>query len=147
MAAYVEFESRFGSDRRVADAKLRRSQMLGRQRQPKAQAMSLQLLNDVVRDFPGTPQAQLALQNKLRIETERRELRAVDPVSKQEGPAVIATLRTIIEQFPDTPQAMAASNRLATTLSSLNRHAEAAEVMETIGARGNTPAGLLVPSR
>lgn len=139
MAAYVEFESRFGTDRRVADAKLRRSQMLGRQRQPKAQAISLQLLNDVVRDFPGTPQAQLALQNKLRIETDRRELRAVDPVSRQDGPAVIVTLRTIIEQFPGTPQAMAASNRLAATLSSLNRHAEAAEVMETIGARGNTP--------
>lgn len=139
MAAYVEFESRFGADRRVADAKLRRSQMLGRQRQPKAQAMSLQLLNDVVRDFPGTPQAQLALQNKLRIETERRELRAVDPVSKQDGPAAIATLRTIIEQFPDTPQAMAASHRLALTLTSINRHAEAAQVMEAIGARGNTP--------
>ena len=62
MAAYVEFESRFGGDRRVADAKLRRAAILGRQqRQPKAQAMSLQLLNDVVRDFPGTPQAQLAL--------------------------------------------------------------------------------------
>ena len=54
MAAYVEFESRFGNDRRVADAKLRRAAILGRQqRQPKAQAMSLQLLNEVVRDYPG----------------------------------------------------------------------------------------------
>ena len=68
MAAYVEFESRFGNDRRVADAKMRRSAILGRQRQPKAQALSLQLLNEVVRDYPGSPQAQLALQTKLRIE-------------------------------------------------------------------------------
>jgi TolA-binding protein len=140
MAAYVEFESRFSADARVADAKLRRAAILGRQqRQPKAQAMSLQLLNDVARDFPGTPQAQLALQNKLRIETERRELRAVDPVTKQDGPAVIVTLRQIIEQFPDSPQAMAARNRLATTFSSLDRHAEAAAVLEDIGARGATP--------
>ena len=140
MAAYVEFESRFGADGRVADAKLRRAAILGRQqRQPKAQAMSLQLLNDVARDFPGTPQAQLALQNKLRIETERRELRAVDPVTKQDGPAVIVTLRQIIEQFPDSPQAMAARNRLATTFSSLDRHAQAAAVLEDIGARGPTP--------
>ena len=101
--------------------------------------MSLQLLNDVARDFPGTPQAQLALQNKLRIETERRELRAVDPVSKQDGPALVVTLRQIIEQFPDTPQAMAARNRLAMTFSSLNRHAEAAAMLEDIGARGATP--------
>ncbi len=140
MAAYVEFESRFGADGRVADAKLRRAAILARQqRQPKAQAMSLQLLNDVARDFPGTPQAQLALQNKLRIETERRELRAVDPVTKQDGPAVIVTLRQIIQQFPDSPQAMAARNRLATTFSSLDRHAEAAAVLEDIGARGATP--------
>ena len=89
--------------------------------------MSLQLLNEVARDFPGTPQAQLALQNKLRIETERRDLRAIDPVTKQEGPAVIVTLRTIIEQFPDSPQAMAARNRLAMTFSQMNRHAEAAK--------------------
>ena len=139
MAAYVEFESRFGNDRRAADAKLRRSAILGRQRQPKSQAMAWQLLNDVARDFPGTPQAQAALQNKLRIETDRRELRSIDPVTKQEGPAIIATLRTIIEQFPDSPQAMAARNRLVATFTQMNRHAEAADVMEELGARGNTP--------
>jgi TolA-binding protein len=140
MAAYVEFESRFGNDRRAADAKLRRSQILGRQqRNPKSTGDGVQLLNDVVRDFPSTPQAQAALQSKLRIETERRDLRSVDPVSKQEGPAVITTLRTIIEQFPDSPEAMAARNRLAMTFTQLNRHAEAAEVMEDLGARGNTP--------
>jgi TolA-binding protein len=142
MAAYVEFESRFASDRRVADAKLRRSAILGRQRQPKAQAMSLQLMGDVARDFPGTPQAQLALQNKLRIETDRRDLRSVDPVSKKEGPAAIVTLRTIIEQFPDSAQAMAARNRLAMTFTQLDRHAEAAEVLEDIGARGGGPPDL-----
>ena len=136
MAAYVEFESRFANDRRTADAKLRRSAILGRQRQPKAQAVSLQLLNDVVRDYPGTPQAQLALQTKLRIEVDRKDLRAIDPVTKQEGPAIIATLRTIIEQFPDAPQALVARNRLAMTLTQYNRHAEAAAVLEELAAKG-----------
>ena len=140
MAAYVEFESRFGNDRRAADAKLRRSQILGRQRQPKAQATSLQLLNDVVRDFPGTPQAQMALQTKLRIETERKELRAIDPVTRQDGPAIIATLRTIIEQFPDEPQAFAARNRLANMLTQMNRHAEAALALEDLATHGGNPA-------
>jgi serine/threonine protein kinase/tetratricopeptide (TPR) repeat protein len=139
MAAYVEFESRFGSDRRTADAKLRRAAILGRQRQPKAQAMSMQLLNDVVRDFPGTPQSQLALQNKLRIENDRKDLRGIDPVTKLEVPALVVTLRTIIEQFPDSPQAMAARNRLAMTLSQMNRHAEAATVLEELGALGDNP--------
>jgi TolA-binding protein len=139
MAAYVEFESRFGTDRRVADAKLRRSNILARQRQPKPQALSLQLLNEVVRDFPGSPQAQAALQNKLRVETERKELRGIDPVTKQEVPAVIATMRTIIEQFPDAPQSLAVRNRLAMTLSQMNRHQEAAQVLEDLGARGGNP--------
>jgi TolA-binding protein len=136
MAAYVEFESRFGNDRRTADAKLRRSAILGRQRQPKAQALSLQLLNDVVRDYPGTPQAQVALQTKVRIEGDRKDLRAIDPVTKQDGPAIIATLRTIIVQFPDAPQALAARNRLAMTLTQNNRYAEAAEVLEELADKG-----------
>jgi len=136
MAAYVEFEQRFGNDRRVADAKIRRSAILGRQRQPKAQALSLQLLNDVARDYPGSPQAQLALQTKLRIEADRKDLRAIDPVSKQEGPAVIATLRTIIEQFPDSPSALVARNRLALALSQLNRHQDAVDVLEELAAKG-----------
>jgi len=139
MAAYIEFESRFDKDSRVADAKLRRSAILGRQRQPKAQALSLQLLNDVVRDFPGTPQAQQALQNKLRIEIDRKELRAIDPVTKVDGPAAIATLRTYILQFPDGAESMVARNRLAMMLTQLNRHAEAAQVLEDLGARGGNP--------
>ena len=133
---HVEFESRFGNDRRAADAKIRRAAILGRQRQPKAQALSLQLLNDVVRDYPGSPQAQIALQTKLRIELDRKDLRAIDPVSKQEGPAVIATLRTIVEQFPDSPSALVARNRLAQALTQLNRHQEAVDVLEELAAKG-----------
>jgi outer membrane protein assembly factor BamD (BamD/ComL family) len=139
MAAYVEFESRFGSDRRIADAKLRRSTILARNRQPKAQAMSMQLLNEVARDFPGTPQSQLALQTKMKIETDRRDLRVMDPVLKVEVPAVVVTLRQMIEQFPDSPQAMAARNRLAMTFAQMNRHAEAAAVLEEMGAKGDNP--------
>ena len=142
MAAYVEFESRYGSDRRTADAKLRRAAILGRQRQPKPQALALQLLNDVVRDFPSTPQAQVALQNKLRIENERRDLRGVDPVTKADVPAQIVTLRTIIEQFPESPEATAARNRLATLFTQMDRHADAAQVLEDLGARGGNPAEL-----
>jgi serine/threonine protein kinase/TolA-binding protein len=139
MAAYIEFESRFSKDSRVADAKLHRSAILARQRQAKSQELSLQLLNDVVRDFPGTPQAQQALQTKLRIETDRRELRAIDPVTKQLGPAALATLRTFLIQFPDGPEAMVARNRLAMMLSQMNRHAEAAQVLEDMGAHGDNP--------
>jgi len=139
MAAYVEFESRFGSDRRTADAKLRRSTMLSRQRNPKAQGLSLQLLNDVVRDFPGTPQANQALQAKLRIENERRELRGTDPVTKLEVPAFVVTLRQVVEQFPDTPQTIPALNRIALTYAQMNRHAEAAAVLEQMAAKGDNP--------
>ena len=47
----------------------------------------------------------------------------------------MVTLRTLIEQFPDAPQSMAARNRLATMLTGMNRHQEAAQVLEDLGAR------------
>jgi TolA-binding protein len=135
MAAYVEVESRFKGDARAADAKLRRAGLLARSRQPRAELQSRDLLNEVARDFPGTPQANAALQTKLKIETDRRDLREVDPVLKVEVPAVMVTLRTFIEQFPTSPQTMPALNRLATMLSNMNRHAEAAEALEQLGER------------
>ncbi len=135
MAALVEFESRFAGDRRAADSKLRRSQLLGRMRQPRAQIQARELLNEVARDFPGTPQANAALNTKLKIENDRKELREIDPVLKIEVPAVMVTLRTIIEQFPDAPQSMAARNRLAIMLTGMNRHLDAAQVLEDLGAR------------
>jgi tetratricopeptide (TPR) repeat protein len=135
MAAYVEVESRFKGDARAADAKLRRAGLLARSRQPRAELQSRDLLNEVARDFPGTPQANAALQTKLKIETDRRDLREIDPVLKVEVPAVMVTLRTFIEQFPTSPQTMPVLNRLATMLSSMNRHAEAAEALEQLGER------------
>jgi len=135
MAALVEFESRYAGDRRAADTKLRRALMLGRVRQPRAQIQSRELLGEVAREFPGTPQAAAALGTKMKIETDRKELRDLDPVMKIDVPAVMVTMRTLIEQFPETPQSMAARNRLAAMLSQMNRHQEAADVLEDLGAR------------
>ena len=134
MAALVEFESRFAGDRRAADSKLRRSQMLARQRQPRAQLQSRELLGEVAREFPGTPQAAAALNTKLKIEGDRKDLREIDPVLKIEVPAAMVTLRLVIEQFPNAPQSMPARNRLAAMLTAMNRHAEAAQVLEELGA-------------
>jgi len=135
MAALVEFESRFAGDRRAADSKLRRAQMLGRVRQPRAQVQSRELLGEVAREFPGTPQATAALNTKLKIENDRKDLKEIDPVLKIEVPAAMVTLRTLIAQFPDAPQSMPARNRLATMLAGMNRHAESAAVLEELGAR------------
>ena len=135
MAALVEFESRFGTDRRIADSKLRRSQMLGRMRQPRAQVQARELMGEVARQFPGTPEAGVALQAKLRIENDRKDLKEIDPVLRIEVPAAMVTLRTVIEQFPDSPQSMAARNRLAIMLTGMNRHLEAAQMLEEMGAR------------
>ena len=139
MGSYLEFEKRFGNDRRTADAKLRRANILGRRRQPIAQNQSMQLLGEVAREFPGTPQAQIALLQKLRIEQERRQLRAIDPVTKTDGPAFIATLRMIIEQFPDSPQSAIARNRLALAFEDLDRWRDAATVREEMAAKNENP--------
>jgi tetratricopeptide (TPR) repeat protein len=135
MAAFVEFESRFGRDRRAVESKLRRAQILSRRPTPAAQLQARELWNEVARDHAGSAHAQLALQLKLRMETERKNLRELDPVLKVEVPAVVVTLRQIIEQFPDSPQAMAARNRIALMMEDMDQWAEAARVLEDLGAR------------
>jgi serine/threonine protein kinase/TolA-binding protein len=141
MAAFVEFEQRFSRDRRAVESKLRRAQILSRRPNAPSQMQARELWGEVARDHAGTPHAQIALQQKLRMETERKNLRELDPVMNIQVPAVIPTLRMIIEQFPDSPQAMAARNRLALMLEDLNRWAETAQVLEDLGARaGGNPA-------
>ncbi|MDO8677202.1 MAG: protein kinase [Acidobacteriota bacterium] len=135
MAAYVEFESRFKGDRRAAESKMRRAGILGRSRQPRAVQQSRELLNEVVREFPGTPQAQQALQAKLRIETDRKDFREIDPVLKVEVPSVLVTLRTFITQFPDGTQSMVARNRLAMMLAQMDRHEDAAQLLEELAVK------------
>jgi TolA-binding protein len=136
MAAFVEFESRFSRDRRAPDSKLRRALILSRRSQAEFQMQARELYGQVAREYPGTGHAQLALQQKLRLETAQRNLRVMDPELKIQVPAPILTLRVIIAQFPDSAQAMAARIRLATMLEDLDRHKEAAVVLEELGARG-----------
>ncbi len=140
LAAFVEFESRFGRDRRAAESKLRRAQILLRRPGVPSQLQAREIFNQVAREHPGTPHAQIALQSKLRMETERKNLREMDPVMNIQVPASVVTLRQIIEQFPESPQALGARNRLSLELVELNRFAEAAQVLEEIGAR-NEGAG------
>jgi serine/threonine protein kinase len=135
MAAFVEFEQRFAKDRRAAESKLRRAQILSRRPAVPAQLQARELYAQVAREHAGTPHAQIALQSKLRMETERKNLREMDPAMNIQVPSYIITLKQIIEQFPDTPQAMGARNRLAIELVEIDRYAEAAQVLEDIGAR------------
>ncbi len=137
MAAFVEFESRFARDRRAPESKLRRAQILSSRTQPAALMQARELYGEVARDFAGTAHAQIALQQKLRIETQQKNLRVMDPVMQIQVPAVIPTLRQIIEQFPDSSQAMAARIRLAAMLEDMNRHEEAAVMLEELAARAS----------
>ncbi len=141
MAAFVEFEQRFARHDRAAESKLRRANILSRRTTPQAQQQARELWGEVARDHAGTPHAQTALQRKLRMETERKNLRELDPQMNIQVPAAIPTLRMIIEQFPDSPQAMAARNRLSLMLEDLNRWAETAQVLEDLGARAGDNTG------
>jgi TolA-binding protein len=56
-------------------------------------------------------------------------------VLKVEVPSAMVTLRTFITQFPDGTQSMVARNRLAVMLTQINRHAEAAHVLEELATK------------
>ena len=140
MGAFVEFEQRFGRDRRAPESKLRRAQILARRDDTASILRARQLMSEVAKEHPATPHAQLALNLKLRIESERKGLRDTDPVLNVEVPAVMLTLREFIDQFPNSAQAMAYRNRLVAMLSDLDRHEEAARVLEDLANRAGTNA-------
>jgi serine/threonine protein kinase/tetratricopeptide (TPR) repeat protein len=135
MAAFVEFEHRFARDRRAAESKMRRAQILARRQTPAALMQARELYADVAREHARSPVAQIALQSKLRLETDRKNLRELDPVMNIQVPSYVPTMRQFIEQFPDTQQAMGLRNRLAIELIELERFAEAAQLLEEIAAR------------
>jgi serine/threonine protein kinase/TolA-binding protein len=140
MAAFVEFESRFTRNPRVPESKLRRAQILARRSQPAAIQQARAILSEVARDYARTPNSQIALNAKLRIENDRRNIREMDPVLKIEVPAAMVTMREFIRQFPDTQQALALRNQLALRLADMEQWAGAAAVLEDLVARGDTPA-------
>ncbi|MGH9219294.1 MAG: protein kinase domain-containing protein [Vicinamibacterales bacterium] len=140
MAAFVEFETRFSRDKRAAESKLRRAQILARREEPAEVLRARQLMSEVARDHSGTPQAALALNLRLRIETERKNIREIDPVLNVEVPAAMVTLRQFIEQFPNTPQSMAYRSRLVAMLTDMDRHEEAARMLEDLANRAGAGA-------
>ena len=65
MAAFVEFESRFARDRRAAGKQAAARADLSRRTQPAALMQARELMDEVARDYPGTPHAQIALQHEV----------------------------------------------------------------------------------
>jgi serine/threonine protein kinase/tetratricopeptide (TPR) repeat protein len=135
MAVYVEFDRRFAGHARVAESKLRRARLLQQSRAQPRQNEGYALYGEVVRDFPRTPEARAALQARRQIETQRRQLRAIDPVLKVEVPALLVTLRTIADQFPGEPATMVALNQLASGYEDLDQFQAAADTLEQMAAQ------------
>lgn len=135
MAMYVEFDRRFAGNPRVAESKLNRARLLQQSRNQSRQAEGYALYGEVVRDFPRTPEARAALQARRQVETDRRQLRARDPVLEVEVPALLVTLRAIADQFPGEPATMVALNQLALGYEDLDRYQAAAEVLEHLGSQ------------
>jgi serine/threonine protein kinase/tetratricopeptide (TPR) repeat protein len=126
MAAHVEFARRFPEDARVPASRLRLADLTARAGRSNREETARQILADLIAAYPRTSHAQAALQMKLRLEQGRRG-RVNDPVLGREVPIVLPTLRTITEQFPDTPMAMLALNRLADLYLDLELYDRAAQ--------------------
>jgi TolA-binding protein len=141
MAAHIEFNKRFPTDRRVPDSRLRLAELMGRSKRPDRDEAALVMFNEIARDYPATPQAFQALQHKIRIETSRRQLRQYDSVLGVEVPALLVTLRTVTEQFPNHPSTMIALNRLSEMYVDLNQYERAAEALAALATRFPNAAG------
>ena len=135
LAVHLEFNRRFPRDRRAATSRLRMAELTLKTRQPNPDLLARNRFGDVIEAYPRTPEALQALQAKLRIETQRRNLKEKDPVLGIEVPAFVPTLRTMIEQFPTAPQSMVALNRLATTYEDLNQFERSAQAWTDLATR------------
>jgi serine/threonine protein kinase/TolA-binding protein len=135
MAAHVEFANRFPSDPRAPASQLQLADLTLRSRRPDRETRAREVYGAIARNYPRTPQASDALQRKLRIETERRNLREKDPVSGKVVPSALLTLRTISEQFPDAPTTMGVLNRLAEMYMDVDEHLRAATALTELATR------------
>jgi TolA-binding protein len=135
MAAHVEFTSRFSSDKRVPDSKLRLAELFLKSRRPDREVDARNLFAEIARDHPATPQAMTALQNKIRLETERRNVREMDPLLRVPMPSAVISMRMLTEQFPNSPASMLALNRLAELYEDAGQHAFAAKALTDLATR------------
>jgi serine/threonine protein kinase/TolA-binding protein len=126
MAAYVEFAQRFPADPRAPSSKLRLAELTLKAGRGDRELTARQILSDIVSSYPRTPHSQAALQMKLRVEQGKRQ-RERDPVLGVDVPLILPTLRAITEQFPSTPMAMLAFNRLAELYLDLDQYERAAQ--------------------
>ena len=125
----------FANDRRAAGSKLRLAELTLRSRQPDRELAARAVLSDIVRLHPRTPEAFQALQMKMKIETDRRQLREFDPAVGAEVPALMTTLRALAEMFPKSPASMVALNRLAMGYMESNRFGVAAQALIDLATR------------
>ena len=135
MAAHVEFVTRFPTDSRGAASKLRRAELIARSKLPNREIATRDLLGHIVRDHPRSSEALQALQMKIRIETDRRQLRERDPVLALDVPSLLISLRTLSEQFPSSPASMLALPRLAEMYEDMDQFARAANVWHDLATR------------
>ncbi|SRR6266511_897593 len=135
MAAHSAFLKRYANDRRAAESKLRLADLTMRSRLPNREIAGRELLNQVVREHPGSPQALQALQSKIRLENDRRKFREVDPVIGAQVPSLLVSLRTLTEQFPTAAPSMSALDRLAELYEDVNQYERAAQTLTDLATR------------
>lgn len=131
MAAHIEFNKRFAKDHRLAASKLRLAELTLQSRQANREVTARAILSDISTSHPKTPQSLAALQMKLKLE-QGRGPREMDPVLGVEVPRALPTLRTLTEQFPTSPFAMIALNRLAEIYADIGDFSRAAQTYKDL---------------
>jgi serine/threonine protein kinase/TolA-binding protein len=134
IGAHVEFANRFRSDSRLPQSRLRLAALTLRSRLPNRESSARDILGNIAHDYPKTPQALVALQRKLQLETNNRQ-KERDPLLGIDVPIALPTLRMIAEQFPKEPATMLALNRLAQLYMDVDQHERAAHALIALATR------------
>ncbi|MEZ5416917.1 MAG: protein kinase [Vicinamibacterales bacterium] len=111
MAAHVEFANRFGGDSRLAESQVSLGDLAMRTRQANREEVARAAYGRAAAAAPGSEAALRALQAKFAIE-DRRKLKERDATLDRDMPAALSTLRTLADQFKESPHGMLALYRL-----------------------------------
>jgi len=134
LAAYIELKSRYPSSVVTADAMLRTADLTLRSKRNDRESVARALYDEIGAKYPRSARAAEALVKKAALE-ERAKLRVFDATLQTSVPAALVSYRSVAAEYPKSPSAESALDRLGELYSDLRRYDLAAQAFDDLARR------------
>jgi TolA-binding protein/tRNA A-37 threonylcarbamoyl transferase component Bud32 len=134
LATYVEIGSRYAGSPQAPAAAFERARLVGEGAGKEAAQQARLLFAEVAASHPDSKWAPAALAAQAKIENDLK-MTATDPALELRAPAAIGPCRSLVERYPDTPEAEWAFWQLGEIYSDLKKFELAAQSFADLGRR------------